>query len=129
MVVLICCSIWFIYEVPFDYVSSQEFGSIVLERFNTGKTHMQFRNELLYQRINTMFKIIFILMLLFLALITLNHLFSNQFNTEHKNTFSVTKNIKGQYFGEFYPHYRMANKIWHYILMLDIASQIFMGKS
>ena len=30
----------FIYVVPFDYVSTQEFGSIVSERFNTEKTHM-----------------------------------------------------------------------------------------
>ena len=46
MVVLICCFIYFIYIVPFDYVS-QEFGSIVSERFNTEKTHMQFSHELL----------------------------------------------------------------------------------
>ena len=82
-----------------------------------------------------MFKIIFIFMLLFLAiagLTTINHLFLNQFITEHRNTFSLTKkkkNIKGQCFGEFYPHNRMVNKRGHYILMLVIASQIFMGKS
>ena len=33
--------------VPFDYVSTQEFGSIVSERFNTEKTDMQFSHELL----------------------------------------------------------------------------------
>ena len=79
-----------------------------------------------------MFKILFIFMLLFLALAsltTINHLFLNQFITEHRNTFSLTKNIKGQCFGEFYPHNRMVNKGWHYILMLVIASHIFMGKS
>ena len=41
-----------------------------------------------------MFKIIFIFMLLFLALAsltTLNHLFLNQFITEHTDTFSLTK--------------------------------------
>ena len=37
----------FIYLVPFDYVSAQEFGSIVSERFNTEKTHMQFNHGLL----------------------------------------------------------------------------------
>ena len=31
----------------FDYVSTQEFGSIVSKRFNTEKTHMQFSHELL----------------------------------------------------------------------------------
>ena len=36
-----------IYLVPFDYMSTQEFGSIVSERFNTEKTHMQFSYELL----------------------------------------------------------------------------------
>ena len=41
-----------------------------------------------------MFKIIFIFMLLFLALASLttfNHLFLNQFITERRNTFSLTK--------------------------------------
>ena len=41
-----------------------------------------------------MFKIMFIFMLLFLALAsltTLNHLFLNQFITEHTDTFSLTK--------------------------------------
>ena len=93
---------------------------------------MQFSHELLYQRINDMFKLIFIFMRLFLALAsltTLNHLFMNQFILEHRDTFNLTKNIKGQCFGEFYPHNRMANKRWHYILMLVIASQIFIGKS
>ena len=33
--------------VPFDYMSTQEFGSIVSERFNTEKTHMQFSHKLL----------------------------------------------------------------------------------
>ena len=33
--------------VPIDYVSTQEFGSIVSERFNTEKTHMHFSHELL----------------------------------------------------------------------------------
>ena len=82
---------------PFDYVSTQEFGIIVSERFNTEKTHMQFSHELLWQRINAMFKIIFIFMLLFLALAgltTINHLFLNHFITEHRNTSSLTKNIK-----------------------------------
>ena len=94
-------------------MSTQEFGSIVSEGFNTEKTHMQFSHELFYQRINAMFKIIFIFMLLFLALAsltTINHLFLNQFITEHRNTFSLTKNIKGQCSGEFYPHNRMVNK-------------------
>ena len=36
----------------FDYVSTQEFGSIVSETFNTEKTYMQFSHELLKQRIN-----------------------------------------------------------------------------
>ena len=31
----------------FDYVSTKEIGSIVSERFNTEKTHMQFSHELL----------------------------------------------------------------------------------
>ena len=31
----------------FDYVSTQEFGSIALETFNTEKTRMQFSHELL----------------------------------------------------------------------------------
>ena len=94
-------------------MSTQEFGSIVSERFNTEKTHMQFSHDLMYHRINAMFKIIFIFMLLFLALAsmtTINHLFLNQFITEHRNTFSLTKNIKGRCFGEFYPHNRMVNK-------------------
>ena len=39
--------LYFIYLVHFDYVSTQEFESIVIERFNTEKTHMQFSNELL----------------------------------------------------------------------------------
>ena len=30
-----------------DYVSTQEFGSIVSERFNTETTHMQFSHDLL----------------------------------------------------------------------------------
>ena len=30
-----------------DYVSTQEFGSIVSERFNTEKTHMQLSHDLL----------------------------------------------------------------------------------
>ena len=41
-----------------------------------------------------MLKIIFIFMFLFLALanpIALNHLFLNQFITEHRDTFSLTK--------------------------------------
>ena len=45
-----------------------------------------------------MFKIIFIFMLLFLALgslTTLNHLFLNQFITEHRDTFSLTKKSRG----------------------------------
>ena len=79
---------------------------------------MQCSHELLLQRINAMFKIIFIFMLLFLALAglsTIKHLFLNQFITEHTNTFSLTKkkkkkNIKGQCFGEFYQHNRMVNK-------------------
>ena len=94
-------------------MSTQEFGSIVSERFNTEKTHMQFSHELLQQRINAVFKIIFIYMLLFLALASLtiiNHLFLNQLLVEHRNTFSLTENIKGQCFGEFYPHNRMVNK-------------------
>ena len=94
-------------------MSIQEFGSNVSERFNTEKTHMQFSHDLLWQRINAMFKIIFIFMLLFLALAsltTINHLFLNQFITEHRNAFSLTKNIKGQCFCEFYPHNRMVNK-------------------
>ena len=93
-------------------MSTQKFGSIVSERFNTEKTHMQFSHELLQQRINAMFKIIFIFMLLFLALAsltTINHLFLNQFIMEHRNIFILTKNIKGQCFGEFYPHNRMVN--------------------
>ena len=60
-----------------------------------------------------MFKIIFIFLFLFLALASLtslNHLFMNQFITEHRDTFSLTKEIKGQCFGEFYPHNRMAIK-------------------
>ena len=76
-----------------------------------------------------MFKLIFIFMLLFLALAsltTINHLFLNQFITEHRNTFSLTKNFKGQCFSEFYPHNRIVN---NYILTLVIASQVFMGKS
>ena len=75
-------------------MSAQGFGSILSERFNTEKTHMQFSHDLLLQRINAMFKIIFIFMLLFLALAsltTINHLFLNQFITEHRNTFSLTK--------------------------------------
>ena len=70
--------------------------SIVSERFNTEKTHMQFNHEQLWQRINAKFKIILIFMLLFLALASLTtiiHLFLNQFITEHRNTFSLTKNI------------------------------------
>ena len=47
MEVLICCFILLIYLVPFDYVSTQEFGSIVSETFNIEKTHMQFSHELL----------------------------------------------------------------------------------
>ena len=35
----------------FDYVSTQDFGNIVAETFNTEKTHMQFSHELLKQRI------------------------------------------------------------------------------
>ena len=96
-------------------MSAQGFGSILSERFNTEKTHMQFSHDLLLQRINAMFKIIFIFMLLFLALAsltTINHLFLNQFITEHRNTFSLTKkkNIKGQCFVELYPHKRIVNK-------------------
>ena len=75
-------------------MSTQEFRSIVSERFNPEKTHMQFSHELLQQRIYAMFKIIFIFMFLFLivaSLTTLNHLFLNQFITEHRNTFSLTK--------------------------------------
>ena len=75
-------------------MSTQEFESIVSETFNTEKTHMQFSHELLYQRINVMCMIIFIFMLLILALAsltTLNHLFLNQFITEHRDIFSSTK--------------------------------------
>ena len=66
---------------------TKESGSKVSETFNTAKTHMQCSHELLLQRINAMFNIIFILILLFLALAsltTLNHLFMNQFIMEHK---------------------------------------------
>ena len=59
------------------------------------------------------FKIIFIFMLLFLALASLtalNYLLMNQYITEHRDTFSLTKKIKEQCFGEFYPHNRIANK-------------------
>ena len=38
---------YLVHVVPFDYVSTQEFGSIVSERFNTEKTHMLFSHELL----------------------------------------------------------------------------------
>ena len=78
-------------------MSTQEFGSNVSETFNTEKTHMQFSHELLQQRINAMFKIIFILMLLFLAhasLTTLSHIFFNQFITEHRDTLSSTKTLR-----------------------------------
>ena len=37
---------WKFYYVAY-LVSTQEFGSIVSERFNTEKTHMQFSHELL----------------------------------------------------------------------------------
>ena len=37
----------FVHLVPFDYVSTQKFGSIVLKRFNTEKAHMQFSHEVL----------------------------------------------------------------------------------
>ena len=47
MVVLICCFILFINVVPFDYVSTQEFGSIVSDTLNIEKTHVQFSHELL----------------------------------------------------------------------------------
>ena len=82
-------------------MSAQGFGSILSERFNTEKTHMQFSHDLLLQRINAMFKIIFIFMLLFLALAsltTINLLFLNQFITEHRNTFSLTKKHQGTMF-------------------------------
>ena len=39
--------LYFVYVVLFHYVSTQEFGSIVSETFNTEKTHMQFSHELL----------------------------------------------------------------------------------
>ena len=45
MMVLICCFILFINVDAFDYVSTQEFGSIVSEPFNIEKTHMQFSHE------------------------------------------------------------------------------------
>ena len=45
MVVLVCCFIKFIYVDPSDYVSVQEFGSIVSETFSTEQTHMQLSNE------------------------------------------------------------------------------------
>ena len=55
--------------------------------------------------------VIFIVMFLFLALaslITLNHIFLNQFITEHRDTFKVRqKNIKEQCFGQFHSHNRM----------------------
>ena len=94
-------------------MSTQEFGSIVSERFKTEKTHMQFSHELLWQRINAMFKIIFIFMLLFLALAsltTINHLFLNQFIREHRNTFGLTKKKHQGTIFRFYPHNRMVNK-------------------
>ena len=47
MVVLIRCLVLFIYVVPFDYVSTQEFGSIVSEGFNTEKIHTQLCHGLL----------------------------------------------------------------------------------
>ena len=59
---------------------------------------MQFSHE---QRINAMFKIIFIFMLMFLALAsltTLSSLFLNQFIKEHTNTFSLTKKHQGTMF-------------------------------
>ena len=51
-------------------------------------------NYFLQQKINAMFKIIFIFLFLYLALASLtsiNHLFKNQFITEHRDTFSLTK--------------------------------------
>ena len=74
-----------------------------------------------------MFKKMFIFMLLFLALAsltTLYHFFFNQFITEHRNTFSLTINIKGQCFGEFYPHNRMAN-IYGQIIVGHCLSDIY----
>ena len=58
----------------FDYVSTQKFGSLVAETFNTEKTHRQFSHEILKQRRNVMCMIIFIFMLLFLALASLTTL-------------------------------------------------------
>ena len=51
-----------------------------------------------------MLEIILISILLFHALAsltTLNHLVLNRYITEHRDTFSLTKSIKGQCFGEF----------------------------
>ena len=104
---------WFISVDAFDYMLTQEFGSIVSETFTIEKTHMQYSHELLKQRINAVCTIIFILMLLFLAfasLTTLSHLLLNQFITEHRDNFSSTKNINVQSFGQFYPHNRTPNK-------------------
>ena len=85
-------------------MSTQECGSIVSETFKTEKTHIQFRNEILQQRIKATFKIIFIFMLLFLALAsltTLNHLFLKQFITEHTDTFSSTKTSRDKVAARF----------------------------
>ena len=74
-----------------------------------------------------MFKIIFMFMLLFLALASLttfNHLFMNQFITEQRDTFNLTKIIKEQCLT-----HRMANKRWHFILMLVFYGQIISGHS
>ena len=51
------------YSVPCDYVSTQEFGSIVSNTFDTERTQSLHEFELLLKRINAMFKMTFIFML------------------------------------------------------------------
>ena len=70
-------------------------------------------------------------MLLFLAfagLTTINHLFSNQFITEHRDTLSSTKTSRDNVSVSFINITECQIKD-DTILMLVTASQIFMGKS
>ena len=63
------CLVLFMYSVPCDYVSTQEFENIVSNTFDTERTQSLHEFELLLLRINAMFKMTFIFMLFFLVLL------------------------------------------------------------
>ena len=117
------------YSVSCDYVSTQEFGSIVSNTFDTERTQRLHEFELLLYRINAMFKMNFIFMLFFLVLLV--RLYSMQcipppphnitlnFNLRHFNyaapiSFTTTANqIKNLIIVESYSFYRTSCSAFH----------------